>query len=237
MKKKQYVLELLQQHPDGVTSRWIAEKIGYRVESIGKLISRLRQTYDIRSIDKKYYFKGELDAGGAASQEDKPEETEKENGRTGRHSGLNDRFIEVLLQAGENGLSAQDLAKTVGVKEKNLSYHIYKARRKRLDLRFSCAFHHYTVRPKKKKNGHASLSEKPDIYRQKTSSSGSIDVHRFLDRDLLKGLSQIDPADMGDYLELLRKSTLYKIWGVVSVEVNKELKRIEQEAVHVAANN
>lgn len=230
MTKEQMGLKLLQENPQGLSSAELAANIGYKVKSIGKMISRLRQQYEIPHENHRYVLKGERKENGGGSSEATPKAQEEVT----KDKTLNDRFIDILLGAGLDGISRGEVAKKIGVKEESLSYHSHKARKKRPDLVVTCINKQLRALPRKKRNGQAMKPAKPTSHKARPSVSGPINVRHFLDRDLLKGLTQIDPADMSDYLELLRKSTLYKIWGVVSVEVNKELKRIEEEALHAA---
>jgi biotin operon repressor len=221
MSNKITILDYLRQAGrKGATSAELAKKVGQK--NVGPIYShlyRLRKAgHHISQDGDRYYLTGEVT--GVLPQ-DAAEKVVPANGTSKK-----DVALQLLHQAGKEGMEKHDLSKKLGITFKNLVFHIHALRKKKCQIEYRDGRYYLKGRiPGIFQKNLAHSDGNGSFMSPAPATMPKIQVSE----KIIRKLRLLSSDDREDYLDMLKKANFYSMCAEALVSATELTETIKKE--------
>jgi hypothetical protein len=215
---------------DGIAEQAIMDAVGHHsINSLYTSLFRLRSKgYKIEKRDDKLFLISEPAEPSAVTGEtlgtpqDKPGLSKKPNPKYLQ-------LMEILKNAGPNGVEREALSQMIGVTVGNLIFHLHQLRKMKYKIKYNHDSHHYIMLPKATPAAKPAASFKETFPTAGTGAGKKCPLSE-LPEEVKANLSLLDAGQRETYLDFLYKAMFYKESAESIIKIAKQIQ-IYREAV------
>jgi biotin operon repressor len=134
--------------------------------------------------------------------------------------------LELLAQAGKEGVDKEELTSKLGINSRNLVFHIHSLRRKKCRIEYKNGRYFLRGKPPELSQGKMAPSGGAGSFMQPAPTSmPGIQVTE----KVVRKLKLLSPEDRGDYLDMLKKANFYSMCAEALVSATEFMETIKKE--------